>query len=146
MIEVCIVNLLRPNDAYMPVTVLALSNTNSAPRHYLNQCRFIVNWALDNTSRWNWEKMYWFSVKKIHLKCRPFCLSQCVGVVIIISWKLSRHIRRIISVFWKHVSKRVFVDFDTRNILLNISNTHYSTLGPILPWCVTRDVLRTRPS
>ena len=52
---------------------------------------------------------------------------------------------------WHHMAKMVDFKYVSINkfqgpILLTWFNFNYSTLGLILPWRVTRDVLRTRPS
>ena len=54
----------------------------TAPSHYLNQCWYIVNWALSSNFREISIEIHTFSFKKLHLKTssakwRPFCFVLC---------------------------------------------------------------------
>ena len=42
--------------------------TFSTPSHHLEQCLVIMNWTHRNTLQWNLNKIYYFSLKKMHLK------------------------------------------------------------------------------
>ena len=55
------------------------SDNGSAPSHYLNQCKNIVNLTIRNKIQWNLMQIHTFSFKKMHVKTsfakrQPFCL------------------------------------------------------------------------
>ena len=66
-------------DMSVKLTSIGPDNDFSAPSHYIKQCWNIVNSNLRNKLKWNPERNYTFSPKKMHLKMssvkwRQFCL------------------------------------------------------------------------